>query len=89
MNKDNCQSADYLSSYREFKEKINLTDHDKDDTVSFNPQDSWFFNGMKSEGLTGDELLTVPHPALLVRTTESITLISYATPILPRFISIL
>jgi hypothetical protein len=70
INKDNCQSADYLSSYREFKEKINLTDHDKDDEVSFNPQDTWFFNGKKSEKLTGDELLTVPHPALVVRITQ-------------------
>jgi hypothetical protein len=62
--------VDYLSSYREYKEKINLTDHDKDDTVSFNPQDTWFFNEKKSEGLTGDELLTIPHLALLVRTTH-------------------
>jgi CD36 family. len=45
-------------------------DHDNDDTVSFNPQDTWFFNGEKSEGLTGDEMLTVPHTALLVRTTQ-------------------
>jgi hypothetical protein len=60
----------YFLQYREFKEKINISDHKEDDTVSFNPRDTWFFNRKESEGLTGDEMLTIPHPILMVRTTQ-------------------
>ena len=51
---------------REYKEKLDLKDHNEDDTVSFNPRDYFIFKREKSGGLTGDEIITIPHMALLV-----------------------
>jgi hypothetical protein len=70
QNKGYRQFMCYFRCCREFKEKINVVDHRNNDTVSFNPRDTWYFNGRKSEGLTGHEMLTIPHPALLVRSVS-------------------
>ena len=51
---------------REYKEKLDLKDHNDDDTVSFNPRDYFIFKREKSGGLTGDEIITIPHMAILV-----------------------
>ncbi|XP_069694772.1 sensory neuron membrane protein 1-like [Periplaneta americana] len=51
--------------YEEYKEKMDMKDRREDDTVSFNPRDSWVFRADKSGGLTGDEILTIPNAALL------------------------
>jgi hypothetical protein len=51
---------------REYKEKLDLKDHNEDDTVSFNPRDYFVFIKEKSGGLTGDEIITIPHMAILV-----------------------
>lgn len=42
-------------------------DHEDDDTVSFNLKDTWHFNQKESGSLTGDEMITIPHVLLLVR----------------------
>jgi hypothetical protein len=58
----------YITSlFREYKEKLDLKDHNEDDTVSFNPRDYFIFKREKSGGLTGDEVITIPHAAILVR----------------------
>jgi hypothetical protein len=51
---------------REYKEKLDLKDHNEDDTVSFNPRDYFIFKRELSGGLTGDEVITIPHMAILV-----------------------
>ena len=51
---------------REYKEKLGLKDHNEDDTVSFNPRDYFIFKRENSGGLTGDEIITIPHMAILV-----------------------
>lgn len=51
--------------YEEYKEKLDLKDHNEDDTVSFNPRDYFIFKREKSGGLTGDEIITIPHMAIL------------------------
>jgi hypothetical protein len=53
---------------REDKEKVNIVDHEDDDTVSFNLKDTWYFNKEESGNLTGDEIITIPNVLLLVRT---------------------
>jgi hypothetical protein len=53
---------------REDKEKLNIVDHEDDDTVAFNLKDTWYFNQDESGNLTGDEIITIPNVLLLVRT---------------------
>jgi hypothetical protein len=58
----------YITSLcREYKEKLDLKDNNEDDTVSFNPRDYFIFKREMSGGLTGDEIITIPHAAILVR----------------------
>ncbi|XP_069694773.1 sensory neuron membrane protein 1-like [Periplaneta americana] len=52
--------------YLEYKDKLDFEDHNEDDTVSFNPRDTWYFSSQKSGALTGDEPITIPHIAMLV-----------------------
>lgn len=56
-----------ISCCREDKEKVNIVDHEDDDTVSFNLRNTWHFNQEESGRLTGDEIVTIPHVLLLVR----------------------
>lgn len=51
---------------REWKSKGNLEDDDSDDTVTFNMKAAWYFKKELSEGLTGEEMITIPHPVLFV-----------------------
>nr|WVD93741.1 sensory neuron membrane protein 1b [Graphosoma rubrolineatum] len=75
--------------FDEWKEKVNLEDDPAEDTVSFNQRTAWVFQESRSEGLTGEEMLTIPHPALLsmVLTVEkqkpgALAMISKALPAL-------
>lgn len=52
-------------TYREWQKKTNILDRDEDDTVEFQVQNTWFFDESKSEGLTGEEELVVPHTFIL------------------------
>nr|WNX29034.1 sensory neuron membrane protein 2 [Odontotermes formosanus] len=51
--------------YKEDKEKVNIVDHEDDDTVSFNLKDTWYFNKDESGTLTGEENITIPNVLLL------------------------
>lgn len=44
---------------------MDLVDRDEDDTLLFRNHDTWHFNASRSNGLTGDEELIFPHPAIL------------------------
>ncbi|GLH13168.1 Sensory neuron membrane protein 1, partial [Gryllus bimaculatus] len=50
--------------YGEYKTKENLADNMANDTVSYNQRVRWVFNREKSGGLTGDEMITMPHPLI-------------------------
>ncbi|KAJ9589995.1 hypothetical protein L9F63_016887, partial [Diploptera punctata] len=50
--------------FEEHKEKVNIEDFDKDDTVAYNPKDTWTFKIDKSNGLTGNEIITFPNVLL-------------------------
>ncbi|XP_055695891.1 sensory neuron membrane protein 1 isoform X1 [Lutzomyia longipalpis] len=47
--------------FQEKKTKINMVEHEEDDMVSFNAVDTFIFDPSKSEGLTGDEIIIMPH----------------------------
>ena len=52
---------------REWKEKVNLEDLEDEDAIYYNRKDTFIFKKEKSgPGLTGDEIVTIPHPVLVV-----------------------
>ncbi|KAJ8680288.1 hypothetical protein QAD02_016075 [Eretmocerus hayati] len=51
--------------FEEWQEKLDLVDRDDDDTVEFNMKNKWIFRPDLSEGLTGQEELTLPHMYML------------------------
>ncbi|XP_069696282.1 sensory neuron membrane protein 1-like [Periplaneta americana] len=57
--------------YKEDKEKVNIMDHEEDDSVSFNLKDTWHFNQEESGKLTGDEIITIPNVLLLGMVLEA------------------
>ncbi|XP_074041319.1 sensory neuron membrane protein 1 isoform X2 [Leptinotarsa decemlineata] len=50
--------------YEEWKEKIDVTDLDADDTISYNPKDT-FLKKTRPGCRTGQEYITIPHPMIL------------------------
>lgn len=51
---------------REWKTKVDLIDDVVEDTVEFTAINTFFFNKTLSNGLTGDEIVTVIDPLLTV-----------------------
>ncbi|XP_073981559.1 sensory neuron membrane protein 1-like isoform X2 [Rhodnius prolixus] len=51
--------------FDEWKEKALFEDDAKEDTVAFNQKTTWIFQKSQSGGLTGEEMITIPHAALL------------------------
>ncbi|XP_051174134.1 sensory neuron membrane protein 1-like [Leptopilina boulardi] len=51
--------------YDEWKKKVNLIDHEEDDTVEYNMKNWFVFNPSKSNGLTGEEEVVFPHLLIL------------------------
>lgn len=49
----------------EYKQKVDLVDREEDDSLEYNLKATWFFNPSRSEGLTGEEELVVPHVLIL------------------------
>lgn len=50
----------------EFREKFNDVDDDETDTVEYELKNTFFYRPDLSNGLTGDEIVTIPHPLLFV-----------------------
>ncbi|GAB1868221.1 Sensory neuron membrane protein 1 [Camponotus japonicus] len=51
--------------YDEYKVKIDLIDREDEDSVEYSIKPTWFFNPKKSNGLTGNEDMVVPHLIIL------------------------
>lgn len=47
-------------------EKVGLIDDEKTDTVSYHFKSTYYINEKRSNGLTGDEEIIIPHFVLLV-----------------------
>lgn len=53
------------SLLRSWKSKSNFKDDKENDTVEFRAINKYIFNPERSNGLTGEEELMVPHPLML------------------------
>nr|QMS80368.1 sensory neuron membrane protein [Histia rhodope] len=63
--------------FEEWKEKVDIVDNDEDDTVTYKKLDTFYFKKDKSgPGLTGDEIITLPHAFIL----SLVTIISRDKP---------
>lgn len=47
--------------FREWKEKVDLVEDTEEDTITFYLKDSFIFRPDLSNGLTGEEIITLPH----------------------------
>lgn len=50
--------------FREWKEKYNLVDNEENDTLTYRFKNTYIFRpDLSAPGLTGDELVVIPHPS--------------------------
>ncbi|CAB0034264.1 unnamed protein product [Trichogramma brassicae] len=75
--------------YDKYHEKTNQEDRDEDDTISFTMRDTYFFNAEKSNGLTGDEEIIVPHYLILGIVNALLRTKPTAVPIVGKAVDII
>lgn len=55
----------------EWKEKTDLVDNEEEDTVSFDMKNTFIFRPDLTKGLTGNEVVTIPHLLIMVSRKSS------------------
>lgn len=57
----------YFFVLREWKEKVEMEDHEQDDTITYKKLDKFRFRrDLSGPGLSGNEIITLPHMFILV-----------------------
>ncbi|XP_055606895.1 sensory neuron membrane protein 1-like [Uranotaenia lowii] len=51
--------------FEEWKEKYDTADNEEEDTMAFNMRNTWIFRPDLSLPLTGNEMITIPHPIIM------------------------
>lgn len=52
--------------FREYKDKIDIVDDKEEDTMEYDYRNTYVYRPeMNGPGLTGDEIVTIPHPLIL------------------------
>jgi hypothetical protein len=49
-----------------YKEKIDVLENEGEDSLTYTPYETYFFNQERSGSLTGDDYVTVLHPLIVV-----------------------
>nr|QEX08000.1 sensory neuron membrane protein 1b [Sitophilus zeamais] len=52
-------------SYDEYVEKIDVVDNSAEDSLTYTPYSTFYFNAKKSKGLSGDDTVTIIHPIMV------------------------
>lgn len=56
----------FLFNFREYKDKYDIVDDNEEDTIEYEYRNTYIYRPEKNgPGLTGDEIVTMPHPLLL------------------------
>lgn len=72
--------------FSEYKVKIDLIDREDEDSVEYSIKATWFFNPKKSNGLTGNEDMVVPHLMILSMALMTLKEKPAAMPIIGTYI---
>lgn len=59
-------TCDFCVNFSEWKEKEDLEDDVNEDTVEFSFKNTFIFDEMMTMPLTGDEIIVMPHLAMIV-----------------------
>lgn len=51
--------------FEEWKEKVEIQDHEEDDSITYRNKDVFYFKPELSKGLTGEEIIVMPHLFLM------------------------
>ncbi|XP_058800682.1 sensory neuron membrane protein 1-like [Phymastichus coffea] len=73
--------------FEEWHEKNDLIDNDDDDTVIYSPKNTFYFNPGKSNGLTGEEELMLPHIFILAMVFATMREKPSAAPLINKAIN--
>lgn len=67
----------YLICSSEWKKKVDVVDIESEDAVEYNPVDTFIFEKDRSSPLTGNEIVTIPNPLIVVSYYEQSKLHDY------------
>lgn len=61
-----CEIQKMKHKRREWKEKFDFIDNDEEDTLSYHFKNTFIFRpDLSGPGLTGNEIITMPHPCMM------------------------
>lgn len=74
---------------REWQEKTDLVDREEDDTVEYSIKNKWIFRAdLSGPGLTGEEMLVLPHVFILAMVMTTVREKPTMVPVVSKYIII-